>query len=59
MEFRLLGRVEAWGDAGPVDIGPARQQAVLALAIAREPELRPPANRSCARPSAGSCRRSP
>ncbi|AXG81813.1 AfsR/SARP family transcriptional regulator [Streptomyces paludis] len=33
MEFRLLGGVEAWSDAGPVVLGPARQRAVLAALL--------------------------
>lgn len=33
VEFRLLGRVEARTDAGPVELGPARQQTVLAALL--------------------------
>ncbi|MER7169957.1 AfsR/SARP family transcriptional regulator [Streptomyces mesophilus] len=33
MEFRLLGAVQAWTDAGPVELGPARQQTVLAALL--------------------------
>src|SRR6266545_3322648 len=33
MEFRLLGPVEVWTAAGPVDVGPSRQRAVLAALL--------------------------
>lgn len=33
MDFRLLGGIEAHGDAGPLDLGTARQQAVLAALL--------------------------
>ena len=33
MEFRLLGGIEAWTDAGLVELGPARQQTVLAALV--------------------------
>ncbi len=33
VEFRLLGPVEVWGPAGPVDVGPVRQRSVLAALV--------------------------
>ncbi|MGI9621411.1 MAG: BTAD domain-containing putative transcriptional regulator [Acidimicrobiales bacterium] len=33
MEFRLLGPIEVLGDGGPIDLGPRKQRALLALLL--------------------------
>ena len=39
VEFRLLGRVEAWRDGRPVELGGPKQRAVLASLLLRDGRL--------------------